>query len=86
MLSYALTIHKSQGLTLPAVVIDAGDDESPVGLYFVAVTRVRSIEHIAFEPAPSLERITDVIRRKKLLIDRKQHETALRVLAGKYFF
>ena len=30
---------------------------------------------------PSLERITDVIRRKKSLFDRKQHETALRVLA-----
>jgi hypothetical protein len=67
-----------QGLTLERVVVDAGDDEKSVGLFFVAVTRVRHPSHLAFDPVPSLERISTNIARKASLHARKQHEMILR--------
>ena len=81
MLAWALTIHKAQGLTLDRVVIDAGDDEKSVGLLFVAMTRVRHPQHIAFSPWPSIDRVTSTIARKPALKQRKQHEQTLRGLA-----
>ena len=77
-LAWAVTIHKSQGLTLDRVVVDAGDDEKSMGLFFVAITRVRHPSRVAFEPVPSLERISDNIARKQSLRDRKEHEDWLR--------
>ena len=70
-----------QGLTLERVVIDAGDDEKSVGLFFVAITRVRYPSHLAFDPVPSLERISINIARKASLHSRKQHEQLLRCLS-----
>ena len=68
-------------MTLDRVVIDAGDDEKSVGLFFVAVTRVRHPSQVAFDPVPSLERISTNIARKASLHARKQHERLLRGLA-----
>ena len=81
MASWAVTIHKAQGLTLDRVIIDAGDDESSVGLFFVAITRVRRIEHIAFDPMPDETRVTSNIARKRSLWQRKEHEEHLRLLS-----
>lgn len=53
-----------------------------MGLLFVALTRVRRILSIAFDPVPSLERVTTNIARKKSLHDRKQHEKVLRALSA----
>ena len=47
-LSYALTIHKSQGQTINMTVFDIGDKEQ-AGLTFVALSRVRHIENLAVE-------------------------------------
>ena len=41
-LAYAVTCHKSQGLTLDKVVIDLGEKEFSSGLTFVACSRVRN--------------------------------------------
>ncbi len=46
-LSYALTVHKSQGLTLDKVVADVGDREMASGLTFVAFSRVRKLRDLA---------------------------------------
>ena len=62
-------------------MIDAGDDEKSVGLLFVAITRVRHPSHVAFDPVPSLERISLNIARKASLHARKKHEELLRGLA-----
>ena len=42
-LAYAITIHKSQGLTLDLIVIDIGDCEFAAGIFetYVVLTRVR---------------------------------------------
>ena len=42
---YAITCHKSQGLTLPAVVVHCSKEFVP-GLTYVACTRVKSSENI----------------------------------------
>ena len=83
MLAWALTVHKCQGLTLGKVVIDAGPNEpnNSVGFFFVAVTRVRSIHDIDFQPMASLVRVTDSIATKPSLFQRKRHEEFLRVFA-----
>ncbi|CAG8469927.1 3415_t:CDS:2, partial [Cetraspora pellucida] len=47
-LAWAITIHKSQGLTLSQSVIDIGDKEFAIGLTFVAISRVRAIADLLF--------------------------------------
>lgn len=48
-LSYAITVHKSQGLTLPKVVLDLSQTEDCVGLSYVAVSRVKFLDGLLFE-------------------------------------
>ncbi|KAK3923565.1 ATP-dependent DNA helicase [Frankliniella fusca] len=40
-LSYAVTFHKSQGLTIPKVVVHIQEKERQPGMYYVALSRVR---------------------------------------------
>ena len=42
-LSLAITIHKSQGLTIPKAIVDLGPIERVAGLAYVAVSRVRRL-------------------------------------------
>jgi hypothetical protein len=51
-LSYALTIHKSQGQTLDKVVVDIGQKEITAGMTFVALSRVRHISNLAVMDFP----------------------------------
>ena len=50
VLSWAMTIHKCQGLTMPNAVIDIGPREQTTGLSFVAMSRVRSINNLVLAP------------------------------------
>ena len=47
-LAYAITIHKCQGMTLSKVVIELGVSDFCQGLSFVAISRVRALNDIAF--------------------------------------
>eukprot|EP00762_Andalucia_godoyi_P008050 ANDGO_02165.mRNA.1 ATP-dependent DNA helicase pfh1 len=47
-LAYAITIHKSQGMTLDMAVVDLGNRELSPGLTFVAISRVKRLEGLAF--------------------------------------
>ena len=49
-LAWAITIHKTQGMTLDRVVIDIGEKEFSTGLTFVACSRVRHITDLLFVP------------------------------------
>ncbi|MEN2498464.1 MAG: hypothetical protein MHMPM18_002753 [Marteilia pararefringens] len=74
-LSYAMTIHKSQGLTLDKVQLYLGASEDTPGLTFVGVSRVRSLADIKiydltrkriiglFADTPTSKRYTSLERR-----------------------
>ena len=49
VVAFAITIHKSQGLTLDKVVMDIADKDFTPGLTYVAVSRVRSIRGLLFD-------------------------------------
>jgi ATP-dependent DNA helicase PIF1 len=61
-LGFATTIHKSQGLTvgpgetLTHMTVDLGDREFAIGLTYVACSRAKALDCLAFRPAPILER------------------------------
>jgi ATP-dependent DNA helicase PIF1 len=48
-LSYAITVCKSQGLTLPKVVLDPSQTEQCLGLSYVAVSRLKFLGGYKFE-------------------------------------
>ena len=49
-LAWAVTIHKSQGLTLDKVVVDVGKKEFSAGLTFVACSTVRRMTDLLLDP------------------------------------
>lgn len=61
-LAWAITIHKSQGLTLLKAVIDLGPKDFSAGLSFVAISRVKTLKGIAFRtsfPHQRLQRTSE---------------------------
>ena len=77
-LAWALTIHKSQGLTMPKAVIDIGDKEQTAGISFVALSRVKNIGDLLLQNFP-MQRLRDVANNLQIA-QRKQEETRLRAL------
>ena len=49
VLAFALTIHKSQGLTLDRAVLDISRKERTTGLTYVGVSRVKKLSGLIFE-------------------------------------
>ena len=49
-LAWAITIHKSQGLTLPKAWIDIGQTEKTAGISYVAISRVKTLCSCIIEP------------------------------------
>ena len=71
-LAWAVTIHKSQGLTLDKAVIDVGKKEFSTGLTFVACSRVRQLTDLLFVPPFSFQRVANLsksVRLKERLIE-----------------
>ena len=58
-LTWSITIHKSQGLTLSKAWIDIGPSEKVAGLAYVALSRVRALNDLVSEPI-TLERLNTV--------------------------
>ena len=58
-LAYALTIHKSQGLTLPSAWIDIGKSEKTPGISYVAISRVKTLSSLVIEPM-TFQRLTNI--------------------------
>ncbi len=73
-LAWAITVHKSQGLTLKKAIIDLGDKEFTAGLTFVAVSRVRALEDLLFKPFnfERLQRIKNCKRLQERLDEEKR--------------
>lgn len=65
-LSWAVTIHKSQGLTTDKLVVDIGQKEFSTGLTYVACSRVRNINDLLFSPPFSFNRLAGIARSRQL--------------------
>lgn len=57
-LAYAITVHKSQGLTLNKVVLNLKRKDNTPGLSYVAISRVRALHGIMFETPFDFDRFT----------------------------
>jgi ATP-dependent DNA helicase PIF1 len=68
-LAYAISIHKSQGMTLDKVAIDLGMSDFCRGLSFVAISRARRITGIAFLSRIQEHRFKKIGASNKLAID-----------------
>lgn len=64
-LAWAVTIHKSQGMTLDKVVIDVGKKEFSAGLTFVACSRVRHLKDLLFKLPFSFQRVAHLANCKR---------------------
>jgi ATP-dependent DNA helicase PIF1 len=56
-LAWAITIHKSQGLTLEKAKIQLGESDFSAGLSFVAISRVKSLKGLMFKTGFGLNRL-----------------------------
>lgn len=86
-LAWALTIHKSQGLTLHKSWIDIGKSEATLGLTYVAISRVRDLSSLILEPM-TFDRLGN-IKKSNNLKYRKAEELRLQKIAEKtkkFFF
>ncbi|KAF5195646.1 Atp-dependent dna helicase pif1 [Thalictrum thalictroides] len=79
VLSWAITVHKSQGLTLDRAVVDIGEKES-LGLTFVALSRTRKLSDLAFSPMFTFERLHKIGKCAGLK-PRLDEEERLRIMA-----
>lgn len=85
-LAWAITIHKSQGLTFEKLIIDAGDSFAP-GQVYVALSRCTSLEGIQLSSpirAGSIkldERINQFVREQSSQVN---HEEELRIARIEY--
>lgn len=78
-LAWAMTIHKSQGLTLPKALRDIGKTEKKTGISYVAISRVRSLSSCIIEPM-TFERLTS-LKKSTNLKYRLEEESRLDQLA-----
>ena len=81
-LAWAITIHKSQGLTLTKAWIDLGAKEKVSGLAYVAISRVRSLSDLVIEPM-TLERL-QAVRNSSSFVLRRREEERLQILSTKF--
>jgi ATP-dependent DNA helicase PIF1 len=57
-LAYAITVHKSQGLTLLRAVLNLNQREHCLGLSYIAVSQVKALDSVLFEVPFDFEHFT----------------------------
>jgi hypothetical protein len=67
--AYAITVHKSQGLILQRARLNPNQKEHCLGLSYVAVSQVKSLDGILFEVPFDFERFT--VSKSPVFIDRE---------------
>lgn len=79
-LSWAITIHKAQGMTLDRITVDLGDSEFTSGLTFVALSRAKTFHGLRVHPF-DLRRYK-AVQKGKYVEARKDEFRRLRELAA----
>ena len=72
--AYAISIHKSQGMTLEKVIVNLGSKEYAIGLTYTAISRCKTFENLAFLPFPNGHRIFGISKRNAFKFRLKQDE------------
>jgi ATP-dependent exoDNAse (exonuclease V) alpha subunit len=72
-MAWALTIHKSQGLTLERETIDIGKKEQQ-GLNFTSISRLKSIDGLCISPPFSFEHYAKMKNSTYVTIRKKEEE------------
>ena len=80
ILAWALTIHKSQGMTLEKAWVDVGKKETTLGITYVALSRVRNLSSLVIEPIP-YDRLTSISKMGSLQY-RLKEEQRLKAIAN----
>jgi ATP-dependent exoDNAse (exonuclease V) alpha subunit len=80
-LAWALTIHKSQGMTLDYTWVNVGKKELTVGMTYVALSRVRNLSSLIIEPI-TFDRLTS-IKQLQTLKYRVKEQERLKKIANK---
>lgn len=75
-----MTIHKSQGLTLPKAWINIGKSEKTLGITYVALSRVKKLSSLLVEPM-TFDRLKS-IKKSSSLKYRQQEEHRLRQIGN----
>lgn len=76
LLSFEITIHKSQGYTLNNVVVDLGKHETNLGMAYVALSRVKTLGGLALAKPYDFTRYTEISGLNSLR-QRKNEESRL---------
>jgi len=82
VLAFAITVHKSQGLTLDKAVLDISEKDFAVGLSYVAVSRLKTIDGIMFKKDFGMSRFQvqpSIIRRLRNLDKEKRAQQVVTV-------
>ena len=79
-LSWVITIHKSQGLTLEKAWINIGPQERTAGMTYVAISKVKTLDSCVIQPM-SFERLKTVKNASNFQF-RLQEEDRLSMLAN----
>ena len=75
--AYALSIHKSQGMSLPKIIANLWHKEFSQGLTYVALSRCTKISNLALEPFPTMIRFIKMFKSKAFL-SRKEEDDRLK--------
>ena len=71
---YAISIHSSQGAELDSVIVDVGPREFAAGLVYVALSRVRRMQNLYFDPFRKRPRFLSIGKTKVFARRVKQDE------------
>ena len=81
ILGWAISIHKSQGLTLKRVIVGIGNAEDNIGLTYVGCSRVKSWNCMAFQHSFPWERMEKINRHKGMEMIRAELERLSRLVS-----
>ena len=76
--SYALTIHKSQGMSLDKIMVNLGNREYSLGLTYVALSRGKKISNVALDPFPEFTRFTRMFTKPAFITRKEDNKAAKR--------
>ena len=74
-LACAITIHKSQGMTIRSIILDPADVETHVGILFTGLSRVPSLQSLALARPVDFSRLASVFK-SKAIAERKSWEAS----------